>query len=193
MHKIMKNFFVIEGLDGSGTTTQLNLLNNKLENLWTTFEPTDNEIGKLIRKILRKEIETTPLSLAYLYAADRADHISTIQKRINQNNIVVSDRYFFSSLAYQSLKIDFSKIKEINDFPYPEKVFFIDTPVDECIRRIALRGEPTELFEKKETLLRVLKNYEKAFLMIPEDCTLIRIDGLQSPEVIINEILKNII
>ncbi|MEW5814514.1 MAG: dTMP kinase, partial [Spirochaetota bacterium] len=78
-HPILKGFIVFEGLDGSGTTTQVRLLSEKLTEkgipVWTTCEPTDRFIGKNIRKVLRGEEKIEPPALALLFAADRYDHI----------------------------------------------------------------------------------------------------------------------
>ena len=72
---IIKNFIVFEGIDGAGTTTQTKLLGNALKNSITTCEPTDAEIGRFIRLILKKEIAIDKESLAYLFVADRAEHL----------------------------------------------------------------------------------------------------------------------
>ena len=77
--EILKNFFVIEGLDGAGTTTQLKLLDKELSvrNIphLCTFEPTDFEIGSLIRNILHKKTKANRDTIAFLFAADRNEHI----------------------------------------------------------------------------------------------------------------------
>ena len=79
MKKVLKGFFVIEGLDGAGTTTQLKLICKTMQDagikVFSTFEPTDSEIGCLIKRILKGETKATPLALAYLYAADRENHL----------------------------------------------------------------------------------------------------------------------
>ncbi|OHD13821.1 MAG: dTMP kinase [Spirochaetes bacterium GWD1_27_9] len=164
---ILKNFIVFEGLDGAGTTTQAKLLSQKIKNSFLTCEPTDNEIGKLIRKILKKEIWVDPFSLCLLFASDRNEHIfgkNGIYQRCQDNQIVICDRYLFSSLAYQSLDIDMQKVYSLNkDFLLPEIVFFLDTSLDECKNRIKTRNEGEELFEKETIQNKILDNYLKGF------------------------------
>ena len=170
-HKILKGFVVIEGLDGSGTTTQLGLLSQKFRkaniNVFPTNEPTDYPFGKLIRSVLKKEINAEPGTLARLFAADRYEHIynkhNGIIRNIDNGVCVICDRYLFSSLAYQSLECGFNEVFELNkDFPLPEHLFFIDTPIEVCQRRIGARTE-REIFEFAEMQDSILKNYQKSF------------------------------
>ena len=86
---------------------------------------------------------------AYLFAADRDNHINNpeygIKAHIAEDEIVISDRYFFSSFAYQSIGFDGETVKMLNSrFPYPEYVLYVDTPVEDCISRIEGRvlGDP---------------------------------------------------
>lgn len=79
MNTVLQNFIVFEGLDGAGTTTQMKLLaetcDKQERSCHATFEPTSNAIGRLVRSVLQKQVVTTPLALAMLYAADREDHL----------------------------------------------------------------------------------------------------------------------
>ncbi len=200
MATILKNFIVFEGLDGAGTTTQMQLLaeacdrQNRL--CKATFEPTDKPLGRLVRSILKKQIVTTPLALALLYAADREDHLHNpiygLVADLEAGKIVISDRYLYSSLAYQSVECDFERIASLNDFPSPEYIFFIDTPIEECIRRIAVRGDEAELFERSEFLSQVKENYERIFASLDEGITLVRIDGTLTKEEIALQVRKTL-
>jgi dTMP kinase len=147
-----------------------------------TFEPTDKPIGRLVRSVLQKEIVTTPLALALLFAADREDHlfnpVNGIVGDLEEGRLVICDRYLYSSLAYQGVECDFSKVAAINDFPAPEFLFFIDTPIEECLARIGGRKQEAELFERREFLEKVLENYERIFATLPEGVNLVRLDGL---------------
>lgn len=186
MSTILKNFIVFEGLDGSGTTTQMQLLAESCDRASkackATFEPTDKPIGRLVRSILQKQLVTTPLALALLYAADREDHLYNpiygIAAEAEAGKLVISDRYLYSSLAYQSVECGFETIVTLNQFPHPEYLFFIDTPVDECLRRIAHRKTEVELFEHHEFLTAVKANYERIFADLNPEVHLTRIDGL---------------
>lgn len=198
MTNVLKNFWVLEGLDGAGTTTQLRNIEKALsltnKDFFITQEPTSFETGKLIRRILSGEIKAEQSTIAYLFAADRDNHLNNskdgIITQINKGKLVISDRYLFSSLAYQSIGFDYGKISDLNkDFPYPEYIIFIDTPADDCIKRIDARGEKKEIFEKLEYQKKVHANYEKCFEKLPEGCHLLRIDGTLSREDIF-EIIK---
>jgi dTMP kinase len=198
MPSVLHNFIVFEGLDGAGTTTQMRFLaeacDQKDKSCRATFEPTDKPIGRLVRSVLQKQIVTTPLALAMLYAADREDHlynpVNGIVNDLNEGKLVICDRYFYSSLAYQGVECDYEKIASINDFPAPQYLFFIDTPVEECLRRITGRGLTEELFEKREFLEKVKENYERIFANLSKDVILVRIDGLLTKEEIASQIQK---
>lgn len=190
MATVLKNFIVFEGLDGAGTTTQMQLLaeacDRQNRSCKATFEPTDKPLGRLVRSILKKQIVTTPLALAMLYAADREDHLHNpiygLVADLEAGKMVISDRYLYSSLAYQSVECDFDRIAALNDFPSPEYIFFIDTPIEECIRRINGRGTDAELFERAEFLSVVKDNYERIFASLEAGVTLVRLDGTRTKE-----------
>lgn len=199
--EVLKNFIVLEGLDGSGTTTQLNSLYNQLKdsniNAYKTFEPTDNKIGSLIRKVLRKEYSMEPKTISKLFVADRYEHIfgrDGIIEQTKNGNIVICDRYLFSSLAYQSPECDYDFVYNLNkDFPIPEYLFFIDVDVDTCQSRITKRGEEKELFENTDYQKKVLDFYNKALTEYKDsEMKIHRIDGKLSPEEITNIILETI-
>ena len=184
MKKVIDGFLVLEGLDGAGTTTQKERIEKELTrrgcSVMTTNEPTSGEIGRLIRRVLKGEIELSEISVAYLFAADRAEHIygkDGIIENIEKSRIVVSDRYFYSSIAYQSVECNPEFIRLINAFPSPEFIIFVDTPVDECLERIEKRGEEKELFDRKEFLEKVRENYLKAFEKLPDGVKLMKADG----------------
>ncbi len=186
---LLENWIVLEGLDGSGTTTQKNLLHEWLTRLQmnsiATCEPTDGPIGKLIRSYLRKEIRTTPFALATLYAADREDHLNNPETGLavtHHDAIIISDRYFYSSLAYQSVSIPYETVELLNQYPHPRFLVYIDTPVDVCIERMRKRNAKAELFEYKEYLEVVTAYYEKAFASLPGNVIFKRFDGQASIE-----------
>ncbi|HUZ18023.1 MAG TPA: dTMP kinase [Spirochaetia bacterium] len=167
--KVLSGFIVIEGLDGAGTTTQLSRISARFRALgrscYATAEPTDAPIGRLIRAALRKEIAVDPCTLALLFAADRNEHLFAkdqgIIARLARGEIVVCDRYLFSSLAYQSVGCGYDYVGSLNaPFPLPEHLIFIDVPPEECQRRIAKR-EGKELFEELEMQNEILRNYRR--------------------------------
>ncbi len=184
-------FIVFEGLDGAGTTTQMKILGEKFSSLgkdvFITHEPTDNPIGRLVRACLQKKFRTTPSALALLYASDRDDHLDNpdygINRYLSGGRVVISDRYFYSTLAYQGVECEYEFLKKINaPFRHADVIIFVDTPVDECMARIDKRGEEKELFEKKEYLRAVRENYLREFEELPDGVKLITIDGTLSIE-----------
>ncbi len=196
MKEILDNFIVLEGLDGSGTTTQLKKIVERFDmdrkNVHATFEPTGSPFGKQVRSVLRKELVTTPLALALLFAADREDHLYNpvhgITGRIQKGETVICDRYLFSSLAYQSIECGYEKIAALNDFPYPRFIFYIDTPTEVCMDRIHTRDEEKELFEEDSYLNKVYQFYERAFSDLPSGVIFTRIDGRKPIEEVTAEI-----
>ena len=201
MSEILKGFWVLEGLDGAGTTTQLKKLEDYLQSkgigVFRTAEPTIYETGRFIRKVLSGEIKVPQSTIAYLFAADRDNHINNpeygIVSHLEKGEIVISDRYFFSSFAYQSIGFDPEAVKMLNSrFPYPELVLSVDTPVEDCINRIDSRGSDKEIYEKLDYQTKVHENYETMFSALPEGCRLIRVDGRLSREEIFGILIREI-
>lgn len=201
MSNIQKNLWVLEGLDGAGTTTQLRNLGSYLSEkgvmVHCTAEPTIHETGRFLRQVLSGAVKVPQSTVAYLFAADRDNHINNpeygILSHIASGEIVVSDRYIFSSLAYQSVGFDFGRVMELNSsFPYPEVVIFIDTPLQSCIDRIDSRGQAKEIYEKLDYQRQVLQNYERVFTTLPKGCRLVRIDGSMTRERIFETIVSEL-
>ena len=195
----VKNFIVLEGLDGCGTTTQTALLEKKLEErgikTYSTKEPTDGSIGRFIRSVLQKKESVDPFTLALLFSADRNEHVFGKDGIIEQTEVgkkVICDRYFFSSLAYQSLFIDYDTVAALNRFyPLPEYLFYIDLSPEECQKRMVARGEETELFERLELQKKIEANYKKSLsLLTGADMKIVVIDGRASKQDIHNQICK---
>lgn len=198
LENILKNVIVFEGLDGAGTTTQAKLLAQRCRNsgckVLHTCEPTDSPIGKLIRQVLRGDIKITSRSLAFLFAADRENHLYNdvhgLESAAKRGDIIISDRYFFSSLAYQSIGTPYDEVKSINSFfPFPEIVIYIDTPPDVCIDRIENR-EDRDDFETLEFQEKVYNSYEKAFQEMPLNSHLIRFNGTLEISILEKEIFS---
>jgi dTMP kinase len=165
----LPNFIVLEGIDGAGTTTQLDLLDERLTARsiphFTTCEPTSNRVGELIRSVLSGKVRVAPETLAYLFAADRNEHVFDpdlgIIAKHDAAKVIVSDRYLFSSLAYQSIECDVDFIARLNErFPLPGHLFFIDIPIEVCMERLAQR-EAKDIFEKKGFQEKVIASYKR--------------------------------
>lgn len=158
-------FAVFEGLDGCGKSTQAKLLYKHLlklkKNTVLTSEQTNDSIGKYIRHHLNAPY-INQRWLQLLFAADRARHLkNVIMPALSKGQIVISDRYKLSSIAYGSPYAKTSWLEVINSkFPSPDITFLIDIRVDECLRRIKKRRS-VELFKKKKDIEQVRKNYLK--------------------------------
>ncbi len=159
-------FIVLEGLDGAGTTTQLEPLANWLEGLGRTVvrthEPTDGPVGRLIRQSLRAEPEApAPQTLPWMFAADRADHLArTVEPALRRGEVVLSDRYLHSSLAYQSETLGLDYVHTLNErFRVPDLTVFLEVPVHVSLSRIDARGGERELFDTQERLTAIAARY----------------------------------
>lgn len=163
-------FVVFEGLDGAGTTTQLDLLAKylKKKKIKTHFtrEPTEYLIGGLIKSWLSHDWQSTPECLQLLFTADRAYHLAKeIIPLLKKGVMVISDRYLFSTLAYGMSEIkDKDWLFEINrKFILPDITFFLDVSPKICLERIKKDRFSLELFEKEEKLKKVRENYLEIF------------------------------
>lgn len=165
---VLQNFIVFEGIDGAGTTTQQKLLSKKLENkkVFFTAEPTTGETGIFLRRVLKGEITLHPQTVARLFAADRSEHVygkNGILELCQKQYLVVSDRYFFSSLAYQTPECGKELPRKLNeDFPLPEYIFYFVISPSQSLKRITGRGV-TEIYEKQEFLEKTALLYEEIF------------------------------
>jgi len=193
-------FIVLEGIDGSGKSTQARLLELRLENekqpVHRTFEPTDNKIGRHIRAIIRQEVTVHSETLAALFVADRLDHILDdnygMKAQLANGYHVICDRYYFSSYAYHSLDVSMNWVMDANSLCAqllkPDIIFFIDVDPAICMQRIANNREQTELFETKSQLEKIRANYHEAFDKKKTDEHIVIIDGNQTETQIHEEI-----
>jgi dTMP kinase len=162
-------FIVLEGLDGSGKNAQIDFLidflNKNKKEVIVTKEPTaDSESGRKVKQALRGEIVIEPLDLQKLYVQDRKEHLENkVIPALKEGIFIVSSRYFFSTFAYggsDGLDVDLL-IKMNDEFLLPDLTIIIDVNPESCMERIEGRGEPKELFEKKEKLTKVNEFYKK--------------------------------
>ena len=146
-------YIVLEGIDGAGKSTQIKMLKEWLESnglrVETIVEPTDLEVGKLIRKLLTRSdatSDTMQKTLGLLFAADRLILMDKIEQLEKDNVVVISDRSFYSSLSYQDPQ---DWIKEINKFAkIPDLVLLLDLDVKKSVERC----DGTDEFENEEFL-----------------------------------------
>lgn len=188
-------FIVLEGLDGSGKSVQVDLLadffKEKDKEIILKNEPTtESESGIKIRKILKGEIKADSVERQKLFVQDRKEHLENkIIPALKEGKFVVCSRYFFSTIAYGvSDGLDINFLTDMNkDFLLPDLTIFINVSPQECIRRIESRRETKELFEKEKKLARVYNVY-KEFPKMFEN--FIVIDGEKSVKEVFEEIKK---
>lgn len=192
-------FIVLEGLDGSGSTTQAKLLCNYLfdkskSNVPVlTREPTElTAEGREIRRRLKgnllphEEVINDFLYWANLFLSDRKWHVLNIVGYNTERGLtVISDRYSLSTFAYQSAQGGQMEqlIAMHEGLKTPNLTLFLHVPVEIALERIMANREGTpEFFEKKEFLKQTAKNYERAILLLGQQHNIIVIDGTLSVE-----------
>jgi dTMP kinase len=170
-------FIVIEGLDGSGKTTQATLLAEKfykIYNVLLTAEPSRGKIGTFIRECCLYENERLPTEAeALLFAGDRIEHMySEVKPALEEGKLVICDRYIYSSLAYQgSAGLSLEWIKTINARALqPDISIFIDVPPEKVIERLQRKKSVMETLETQQKVREV-------YLKYVEKGELVRVDG----------------
>jgi len=196
-----KNFFIaFEGIDGSGKSTQVKLLAEKLEKaglkVHTTFEPTESPMGKLIRDVFNHRMEADHRTIAALFVADRLDHLlnktNGILKMLDEGYTVITDRYYLSSYAYQSPYMDLDWVISANslsaDLLRPDLNIYIDIFPEISIERLNKGRTSIELYETLENLQNVREKYFEIFDRLKDEERVLIIDGNPSPAVIADDI-----
>jgi dTMP kinase len=162
----------LEGIDGSGTTTQAEKIAAELEasgyGVHRTAEPSTGPIGQVIRRVLRRELAVEDRTLALLFAADRLDHLQReIEPALAAGKIVISDRYLVSSLAYQTLNAPIEWVLQINSAArLPEISILLRVSAQIGAQRRAQRGGPEEHFDALLTQRAIAEAYDRAFARV---------------------------
>ncbi len=157
-------FIVFEGIDGSGKDTHIKLLSEKLRqqghSVLETSEPSNNEVGTLLKRYQRRSGKRLPAETeALLYTADRFEHVrNIIAPALKKGQIVLSNRYFYSTIAYQgAMGLDLDWIREMNRFALkPDAAILLDILPEFSLRRLKRRRT---VFEQLENLRRVRDIY----------------------------------
>jgi dTMP kinase len=187
-------FIAFEGLDGSGKTTQHQLLADRLRGLGrqvhATAEPTKGPIGALLRNILAGRIAASQEAIAGLFLADRLEHLNEPEQglcaRLAAGDLVLTDRYYFSSYAYHSLHLPMEWVIAANSLCAetlrPTVTIFVDVDPVVCFERLRSRSGQLEMYEVPEHLERVRANYLRAFDLLKDSENVAHIDGGGTPE-----------
>lgn len=176
-------FIVLEGIDGSGSTTQGERLASRLRShgkqVFATHEPTGGPAGMLIRLALSRRLRGAahafhdpseapadsdaidPVMMALLYAADRADHVATeIAPNLARGRVVICDRYLLSTLAYQGEHLDEEWLYAINQrAPVPDLTIHLDLPVEDATTRMRRTRWTKDLYEDEARLRHIRHRY----------------------------------
>lgn len=197
------HFIVIDGIDGSGTTTQCEILADRLNEaglpVHSTREPSDGPIGVLIRQVLTSRIVVPGrqgarapswATMASLFAADRLDHLeSEIVPNLTDGVTVVCDRYDYSSVAYQTVSSDGGSevstwVRELNRHARrPDLTLVLDVDPEAAARRRGTRSGGPELYEADEMQVKLAEFYGKIDELFPGD-TIVHIDANEGIEAV---------
>jgi len=194
----MKNesakFIAFEGIDGSGKSTQIDLLARRMKEnnhpVYQTFEPTDSPIGRLIRDVFAHRMEADHRTIAGLFVADRLHHLlepkSGVLEQMRRGKNVVMDRYLFSSYAYQGAHTDLEWIinanAESDRLLRPDLYVFLDITPEVSLERLRSGREELELFETLENLKKVYEMYRLILERFGEEQEILIVDGTLSEE-----------
>ncbi|MGB9959374.1 MAG: dTMP kinase [Candidatus Bathyarchaeales archaeon] len=187
-------FICVEGLDGCGKTTQAKILVNRLKRKGYgavyTAEPSSGRIGKFIKEYcLHGGKRLSGVVEALLFAADRFEHVENeVIPNLEKGKIVVSDRYVYSSLAYQGAAgLDLSWIKMVNEHALkPDLAIFIDAQPEIVMQRLKPKKS---VMENLETQLKV----REVYLKFVESGELVKVDGNKSKQEVAEEIFSLVI
>ncbi len=200
----LPRFLVLEGIDGSGTTTQSQHVAERLRarghRVLETREPSRGRVGMLAREWLAASERVEPHVLALLFAADRLEHLDReIEPALREGTVVLCDRYVVSSWVYQSIDCDPAWIRTINGRArWPDRTFVFSLPAALALERVAARraatGQIVERFDDDRTQHRladayeaVLREAERAPSELPG---LVRIDASQPIEAVTDAIVE---
>lgn len=187
-------FIVLEGIDGSGKSSQIGPLVKRLEGLGLPCradrEPTGGPVGSLIRQIFTGRVTADNRVIAALYAADRIDHlvneVDGLCAAIDKGVTVVSDRYYFSSYAYHSVDMDMEWVIQANSVSAgllrPTLTVFLDVPVETALERIHKNRFVEEIFDREDRLRKTRELYFKAFDRLKDVEKVAVVDGSGTPE-----------
>lgn len=187
----MSKFIVVEGLDGTGKTTQIKILadyiRGKGRDVEITAEPTSHPTGKLIRRILSGEVPSDPWALASLFLSDRIIHNINpedgIEKMLSDGKTVISDRYYYSTFSYQGHETDLQWAMDMHfacpEIRKPDLVLFLTMSPERCIERIRANrpDDAIEIYENTESLTKISRQFDTVFEKLRDRENIVYIDA----------------
>lgn len=201
-------FIALEGIDGSGKTVEVHLLAKTLKKqgkkVFLTKNPTDGPLGKFIRKMLQGKISIPLVSFQYIFSADRQIQQLDIVEHLKKGDIVISDRYFWSSVAYgvadkEGVDYENSAKQEViaqsilsmyNQFIIPDVTFYLDVSIKTGLSRRHDTNKEKELYENTEKLKKIEKGYKWLLQEFPKEFSVI--DGERTKKEVHKEILNKL-
>ncbi len=174
-------FIVFEGIDGAGKSTQIEMLRQKLisegRKVFITAEPTASVTGGILRDALSGNYKRSASELAAMFLSDRIFHNVNESVGINQalerGFDVISDRYYYSSFAYQGLDSDIDWVINMNlncpDVRKPDLCIFLDLDAEKSKTRIDTNRATVEIFENEETLNKIRNKFFDVFKRLPDE------------------------
>ncbi|HIH00787.1 TPA: dTMP kinase [Thermoplasmata archaeon] len=190
----MAGFIVIEGIDGCGKSTVSKAVAERFgPRAVLTREPTDSWLGRAVREGASEEV--SPYLDALLFMADRANHTLEIAEHLGNGKVVVCDRYYHSTVAYQTAYLNrralgdhFDWLLEANTriSIHPDITFLLTVGPEDALGRIGHRGELSR-FEKADFLREVQENYLRLARI---DQTIVQIDASQPMDEVVGRVLR---
>ena len=194
-------FIVFEGIDGAGKTTQIKLLQEKLQaegrRVYCTAEPTESVSGGLLRDALSGVSKRSPCELAAMFVLDRIFHnvnpVHGIEKMLAEGIDVICDRYYYSSLAYQGSETDAAWVRDMNlncpEIRKPDVCIFLDLTPEQSMERIGRGRVTVEIYENAERLARVRDKFFGVFASLKETDRSFVVNAARSIDEIAEEIV----
>lgn len=200
-------YLSIEGIDGSGKSTQLHLVKDYFEergkDVLLSSEPKDDLLtGHLIRRILAAEVSIPQIAWQSLYSADRVlNHETIIYPALEQGTHVITHRSFWSVVPYgildrtgheydldiaASLLVSQGILSQYHQFIAPDKTFYLDVPVETAMDRLSQMDKEKEVYEKRAKLAKIREGYQWLIKKFPNE--FIVIDGEKSADDVFEEI-----
>lgn len=202
-------YVALEGIDGSGKSTQTKNLAKYFESkgykVLTTREPRKKGIiGDLVKKVLLGKVKFPKVALQYLFSTDRVlHHEELILPALKKGKIVISDRNFWSAVVYGILDkgeknydykladqiiVAYSILSMYHQFTIPDYTFYLRIPLATSLKRLGLKSEEKEIYEDKDKIKKVLGGYEMIFKRFKKEITVI--DGTLSEKEITEKMIK---
>lgn len=204
-------YIVLEGINASGKTTQVEKLQKYFEKkgreVVVTSEPNDAlPAGQLVRDVITKKMEFPSAALQYLYTADRVvNHETIIVPAVKEGKVVLSSRNFWSALVYGVMDVGGTQytrrdadlmlvtqgiLSMYHTFMLPDATFFLDVDVETIMKRMNKMDKERDIYEKKDKLKQLINGYRWVADQFPEE--FIRIDGEKELDDVTGEIIKTL-